>query len=142
MRSMIVKRVLGSALSLSFAIGLTSPAQATVDMSKKGGSIAYAKLSVATGSVVAFGGKGTAQASSSGGGFWTVTFTGKYPEDITADHLILQSSCQSFDYGVANSYVQSASPTEIVVGIYCWKSDTLLPDGGDAFVNVFFGRLP
>jgi hypothetical protein len=112
-------------------------------MSRKGASIAYAKLSDATGTVMAFGGKGTTQAvASGGGGYWSVTFTGKFPADVTAERLILQSSCESGNYGVANSYVASATPTEIEVVVFCWKSNTLSYDADDGFVNVFFGRLP
>jgi hypothetical protein len=41
---------------------------------------------------------------------------------------------------VSNAYVLSATPTQIVVGMYCWTSSTLTYVGNDMFVNAFIGR--
>ena len=117
------------------------PALAT-DPSKSGVSVAFARVSTNDGTLKAFGGKGTTSAMGTTGeaGGALVTFTGKYPKTIDANKVVVQATCLSGNYEAANAVVNSASSTQIDVLVYCWKSDTLLYTGDDAFVSVYIGR--
>ena len=113
--------------------------------SKSGAAVAFAKVNLYTGSLLAFGGKGTATATLSAtdsNGWAEVTFTGKYPKDISADQVIITATCQTYNYGVANAYVSSVSSTQLVIGVYGWKSDTTSYQGDSVFFSVFIGQQP
>lgn len=54
--------------------------------------------------------------------------------------MIVVATARSGLYQVANAYVQSATPTEIVVGVSTWVSNALVASPGQAFVAVFLGE--
>jgi len=130
--------------SVAMALSLATATQAgtLASAARQGLPVAYARMT--TGGVLqAFGGKGTSAATSSGNAFQKdVVFTGRYPQDITPSKVILQSTVQSSYYGVSNADVVSASPTEIRVRVYSWRSDIISSSGvsGDTFVTVLVGK--
>jgi hypothetical protein len=111
--------------------------------SKSGAAVAYAKVDLLAGSLLSFGGKGTTSAviSDSSVSNWVdVTFTGKYPKDVTEDQVIINATCQSDDYGVANAQVISVSSSQLVIEVYGWVSDTEESNGEKVFFTVFLGQ--
>ena len=111
--------------------------------SKSGAAVAYAKASISTGSILSFGGKGTTSAVVSGtdsNSYVDVTFTGKYPKDITEDQVIINATAQSSDYGVANTVVISATSSQLVVEVSAWVSDTEVANGETVFLTVHLGQ--
>jgi hypothetical protein len=115
--------------------------------SKGGAAVAFAKANIAQSLVNGFGGKGTTFAQVSdvnvGQGEIELTFTGKYPKDITADTVIVNVTPEiSVASCVANAFVNSASPTEIVIRVNVWRSDSLTPVAGGVFVTVYVGQTP
>jgi hypothetical protein len=110
---------------------------------KSGVASAFAKVNIGAGGLLTFGGKGTTAAavsSTDSNSYAEVTFTGKYPKDITSDKIVITATCESDNYGVANAYVSSVSATQLVIGVYGWKSDTLEYQGDRVFFSVFIGQ--
>jgi hypothetical protein len=116
-----------------------SHAGSVAGLAKKGAAVAYAKVS-ADGFVEAAGGKGTTSASSvAGDGTQTITFLGKYPDDLTANNVIPTSTAQAANYGVTNVNVVYADATTIVVTVYDWRSDNTLQFGSSIFLVLHVG---
>jgi hypothetical protein len=137
----LMRGVLVHSAALCALLSIAVPSSWASGQSKSGASIAQARVDGASGNIDSFGGKGTVSAVSSGsGGFYFVTFNGHYPADINSGKVILQTTCNSGAYGVSNSYVSSATPTQINVGVYCWTSSTLTYVANDVFVNVYAGQ--
>jgi hypothetical protein len=111
--------------------------------SKSGVAVAYAKANIGTLSLLSFGGKGTTSAAVTGGvisNYVDITFTGKYPKDITADQVILNATAKSYDFGVANTEVVSVNPTQLVISVSGWIStNTVTHSGETVFVTVYMG---
>ena len=110
---------------------------------KSGVASAFAKVNLAAGTLLTFGGKGTTSASvtdSDSVGFAEVTFTGKYPKDLNTDKIVITATCESDNYGVANAYAVSATSTQLVIGVYGWKSDSETYQGDRVFFSVFIGQ--
>lgn len=117
----------------------TQPASA--GPSKSGRAIASAKVDTGGAFLVSFGGSKTKSASvSGGGGDVLISFVGKYPKGIQLDDVIVLATARSGLYHVANAYVQSVTPNEIVVGVSTWVSNALAPAPGQAFVAVYLGE--
>src|SRR5437868_1082270 len=115
-----------------------SPAHAgsAASAAKKGASVGYARIATDD-TVLAFGGKGTTGVVSTAvvPGEHQVTFTGKYPADITIDKVILNSTSEATNYGVTNARVTAASATEIQVDLFDWRSDAIsIPGGASDFI--------
>jgi hypothetical protein len=111
--------------------------------SKSGMAVAYAKANIGTGTILSFGGKGTTAAEVTAANLsqdiW-ITFTGKYPKDITTNQVILNATAQAHDYGVANARVYTANPTQIEVAVSGWISDNTSSSSGETvFLAVFLG---
>jgi len=131
--------VVGITLSLPH----TGAATTLASESKKGVAEGYAKVDLTTGTVLAFGGKRTTAvgtASCAGVGSCEVTFTGNYPTDIAIDKVIVNSTAQSFSFGVTNAVVTGVSPTTITVSVYRWESDNLSPQNDPIWVSVSVGK--
>lgn len=111
--------------------------------SKSGAAVAFAKASISSQSVLSFGGKGTTAAVASGGdsnAFVDVKFTGKYPKDITTSQVIINATAESSDFGVANAFVVSASPTQLVIEVSGWVSTNANSNTGETvFMSVYLG---
>lgn len=111
--------------------------------SKSGAAVAYAKASISSQSILSFGGKGTAAAVASGGdsnSFVDVKFIGRYPKDITASQVIINTTAESSDFGVANAFVVSASPTQLVIEVSGWVSTNANSNTGETvFMSVYLG---
>ena len=108
---------------------------------KKGALVGFAKANLASGTVLASGGKGTTSVSveSFGPGAILLRFTGTYPTDIAADDVVVQSSSESGEYGVTNVQVSSVSPTQIEVAVYNFKSSTEGDLSDSVFVSLRIG---
>ncbi|HUI05957.1 MAG TPA: hypothetical protein VL486_03015 [Verrucomicrobiae bacterium] len=110
--------------------------------SKSGVAVAYAKAYIGGPTLLSYGGKGTTSAAitdSDTNSFVNITFTGKYPKDLTLDEVIVNTPCQSLDYGVANGNVVSATSTQIDVEVYGWVSESGAANGETVFVTLFLG---
>ena len=120
-----------------------SPLAIAGSPSKSGAAVAFAKVNLGTGNLVTFGGKGTKSASITDtdiGSYAEVTFTGKYPKDVTTDQIVINATCESDNYGVANAFAVSATSTQLVIGVYGWESDTQTYQGDRVFFTVFIGQ--
>jgi hypothetical protein len=128
-------------------LGLATSAGA-LDRSRTGAAVAFARINGGTGAVKAFGGKGTTAAIGgaalrtcpTGDSSYEVTFTGRYPDPISADQIIINSTSDWGLWGVTNARVISASPTTIVVGVSEWRSNDQFCLDNDLFVSVYIGR--
>jgi hypothetical protein len=119
----------------------TTHAGSVAGAAKKGAAVGYARIDV-SGAVVAFGGKGTTNVASIADGFGTqtVTFTGKYPDDLTADKVIVTTTAQALNYGVSNAFVNIADATTIVVFVYDWTSTDTNQTGSSINVVLHIGQ--
>ena len=109
--------------------------------SRSGKAIASAKVDTGAAALFSFGGSMTKSATvSGGGGDVLISFVGRYPKTIDVDQVSVLATARSGAYHVANAFVQSATPTEIVVGVSTWVSNTLAPSSGQAFVAVYLGE--
>jgi hypothetical protein len=111
--------------------------------SKSGVAVAYAKADILNQVVLSFGGKGTTAAEATSGdglNFIEVTFTGKYPKDITADQVIINATAQTSFFPVANAIVSDVNPTQLVVQVSAWVSNTQEGNGEIVFFTVYLGR--
>ena len=111
--------------------------------SKSGAAIAYARVSIEHGSLLSFGGKGTTFAAIAGAdqtGFVEVRFDGKFPKDLTVDQVIPVATADLGNFGVANASVESANPTQIIVFVSCWRSNTAAPLTNNVNFAVYLGR--
>jgi hypothetical protein len=125
-------------------LGLATTAGATTvaSESKKGVAEAYAAIDTSSCTILAFGGKRATGASASlcGGGIALVTFTGKFPTDITPNNVIVNSSAGSSAFDITNDLVLTANPTTIEIDVSDWKSDTLAGQSNVNWITVFVGR--
>jgi hypothetical protein len=115
-------------------------ASSIASTSKSGVAIACAKVNIATASVLGFGGKCTTAAVASGGdsnAYTFVTFTGKYPKDISTNNVIINLTTKANNYGVANGYIWTANATQLVIEVDGWISDTLAAGNETVFLTVF-----
>lgn len=107
----------------------------------------------ASGTAVSYGGSSVTAVSVVpnlvGTASFVITFTGTFEgfdETDTPDNrnrLTINSTGVSFDYGVSNAYVVSATSTEVKVEVYIWKSNDLVtidPQAG-IYVSVLKGEL-
>jgi hypothetical protein len=119
-----------------------TPRAVAADSAKSGAAVAFAKVDLSDGTLKTFGGKGTKTATIdySDTGYAEVRFDGKYSKTITADKVVINATCESSNYGVANAYVVSATSTQLVIGVYGWESDTLNYQGDRVFFSVFVGQ--
>lgn len=114
--------------------------------SKSGAAVAFAKVRLDSGAILTFGGKGTKTAEMSdflANGFVDIKFVGKYPKDLSSDQVILHATAQSstgVNFGVANAMVLNATPTELLIRVYGWKSDTLALGAMRLFLTAFIGE--
>jgi len=114
--------------------------------SKSGTAVAFAKVDLGAGTLLAFGGKGTKTAEIDDGLVFTyidVRFTGKYPKNLVSNQVILNATAQSstgVGYGVANATVLTVSSTELLVRVFGWKSDNLNTGAMQLFLTVFIGE--
>ena len=94
--------------------------------------------------VATFGGSDTSNASAvhSSVGQYTVTFTGAYLATITPDDVVINTTAESLNYGVTNTFVVSASPNQIVIYVYVWTSSTLTYLDNNIFISVNVGTSP
>ncbi len=125
------------------AMLIPSPRAVAADSSRSGAAVAFAKVDLSDGSLKTFGGKGTKSASvtsTNSPNSVEVTFVGNYSKTITADKVVINATCESDDYGVANAYVSGVSPTNISIVVYGWVSDTEVANGEKVFFSVFVGR--
>lgn len=94
--------------------------------------LGYAHINVSggVGSVGTSGGTGTTSvtvAQAAGTGNYSVTFNGVYPSTTTASKVVLLCTAASLQYGVCNSNVTSATPTQVVVNVWTWASTAQTP---------------
>jgi len=132
-------------LGLMMTLVAATAGSAAADASRRGLPVAYAAIDGASGMVVAYGGKGTAAANSSRqqtSNNIVVTFSGRFPSDITPDKVILQTTAKLAYYEVAGAKVEDATPTQIVVRIYTWESFSTATYQGDVWVTAYVGRTP
>jgi len=104
---------------------------------------AFAKVN-GNGAVVTFGGSDTTSASAvhSGIGQYTVTFNGTYLPTITNNDVVINTTAESFNYGVTNAFVISATPAQIVIYVYVWTSSNLNLLDNPIFISVNVGTPP
>jgi hypothetical protein len=129
-------------IAMIASLATTATATTSASEAKKGAVEAYAAIDIGACTILGFGGK-RATAATAGScvlGFGQVTFTGKFPTDITASKVILQTTAQSSFFDITNAYVVSATPTTIVVGISDWQSGALAPQADVDYVSVFIGQ--
>jgi hypothetical protein len=125
---------------LVFQCSQTVHAGSVASAAKKGAAVGYAKVAI-NGTVLAYGGKGTTGVTSfADGGAQTVTFTGKYPDDLSPGKVIATSTAEASIYGVTNLTVGIANATTIVVTVYDWKSDNTNNWGSDIHVVLHIGQ--
>jgi hypothetical protein len=119
-----------------------SPRAVAADSAQSGAAVAFAKVNLTDGTLRTFGGKGTKTATIdySDNGCAKVRFDGKYSKNITEDKVVINATCESANYGVANAYVVSATSTQLIIGVCAWKSDTLSYQGDRVFFSVFVGQ--
>lgn len=119
-----------------------APRAIAADSAKSGAAVAFAKVNLSDGTLKTFGGKGTKTATIdySDTGYAEVRFDGNYSKNITPEKVVINATCESDNYGVANAYVVSATSTQLVIGVYGWKSDTLTYQSDRIFFSVFVGR--
>ena len=114
--------------------------------SLSGVAVAFAKADIGTGDLLSFGGKGTTEATITDrnptSGEIQVTFTGKYPKNITKDNIILNATHESSStFGVvADAFAYEASPTQIVIIVGEWETDTLAAVADRVFLTVYVGQ--
>jgi ABC-type proline/glycine betaine transport system substrate-binding protein len=140
----LTKKLVSTITACAVAAMLTSsPRAVAADSAKSGAAVAFAKVDLSDGTLKTFGGKGTKSASITDNNSpysVEVTFVGKYSKTITADKVVINATCESDDYGVANAYVSSVSPTNISITVYGWVSDTREYNGERVFFSVFVGQ--
>ncbi|HEY2775003.1 MAG TPA: hypothetical protein VGK20_13230 [Candidatus Binatia bacterium] len=134
------------AISILFACAviagaLPAAASTVASVAKKGTPVGYAKVN-ADGTIVTFGGRGTASvtASVNAPGYHTVKFMGKYPSDIDVSKVVVQTTAEAASYGVTNDTVTAASPTEIDIDVSDWESDNTIVTGSNVFITIYLGR--
>ena len=129
---------------IGMILGLATTAAATTvaSESKTGVAEAYAAIDTSSCTILAFGGRRATGASASlcGGGIATVTFTGKFPTDITPSKVIVNSSALAAAFDVTDDGVLAATPTTIEILVADWKSDTLAGQSNVNWITVFVGR--
>ena len=128
---------------ISAALLLGSALPAAAGPSKNGKAVAYAKVNLNTPQVLSFGGaKITAAAATDAGGPGNayVTFTGKFPTGVTMDQVILQATCESGLYCVANAEVVGVTATTLQVYLAGFVSSSEVNLGNNAFLTVFIGQ--
>lgn len=103
----------------------------------------FAKIR-ANGTVATFGGSDTTTVGAvhSGVGQYTVTFTGAYLPTITADDVVINTTAESINFAVTNTFVSSANPNQIVVFVFAWVSSTLAFLDNPVFVTINVGSGP
>jgi len=144
-----MRRTLCLLLGLSvIATTLSVPTMATAftvaSEAKKGVVEAYAAVDTATCTLVTFGGKrvtGATLGSLCGVGFGNVTFTGKFPSDITSNKVIVNTTGRSFvSNSVTSAIVVNATPTTITIGFNAWDSAGLTNEPDTVYIAVFVGQ--
>lgn len=73
---------------------------------------------------------------------WLVNLSGTGAfTDLTAESFIINSTCESNDFGVSNAYVEPSTLTadNVDVYVYCWVSDTEADSLSPVFVTVYKG---
>jgi len=139
---MKTNRIALAVAALLVVTAATAHAGTVASAAKKGIPVGYASIDEVAGAVLAYGGKGTTGVTvlSHSTGQVSLKFTGKYPDDVSADKVIVQTTAESLSYGVTNTMVLSASPTEIVVAVYHFVSYQLGGDmSGKSFVTLMIG---
>lgn len=104
-------------------------------------SIAFAAIRGADGSVISSGGNGTTLVNCvrNGAGDYTVTFSGNFPANVSAEKLTVLATAQSDNYQVTNAAVESASSSSISIRIFAWRSDVASEIDASVFVQVLLG---
>src|SRR5215475_4579614 len=103
----------GAIVGIVAGVLLFQVGSAAAGPAKNGKAVIYAKVDTNDGTVLSFGGAKTTGATGSpiGSNTVDVTFTGKYPMDITPDQVIVQATCEFGNFCVANATVLAATPT-------------------------------
>ncbi len=111
---------------------------------QNGFAIGCAKVSIASNSVLSFGGKGTTAVSATGGesGSVDVVFTGKFPKVQNTDQVIINATPQFLFTGpaVATAACISAGSTRIEIVVFTWNSVTGASTNDVVFVTLFIGH--
>lgn len=104
---------------------------------------AFAKVR-ANGTVATFGGTDASSATAvhSATGQYTVTFNGTFLPTITNDDVVINTTAESFNYGVTNAFVISANPAQIVIYVYVWTSSNLNLLDNPIFITINVGSAP
>ena len=103
----------------------------------------FAKVNGLTGAVFSSGGASTTNvtAARTDTGQYDVTFTGSFA-GITDDQVIINTTAQTFGFGVTNAKVMSTSDTTIVIHVIVWNSSTLVFQDNNTFITINIGSLP
>jgi hypothetical protein len=134
-----------SLLVMSSFVFLATAAQAG-GPATGGVAIGFARVKLDDGTVSAFGGKGTKSVTTgpSGTGL-LVSFTGKFPKNLTSDQVIVQATAEASDgqlLAVANGIVSLATKDQIVVTVNGWLAATATPIDGYVFLTLYAGVPP
>ncbi|HUJ09987.1 MAG TPA: hypothetical protein VL171_08170 [Verrucomicrobiae bacterium] len=148
-----MKKIIITAVALIAALSVVRSGQVKavsspvkpVPQAKSGVAVAFANVDILDGSISSFGGKGTKSAfvsNTDSNSYAEVTFTGHYPHLTTPGSVVVNATCQSTSLGVASANVNSVSPTQLVITVYGWISNTGTPDNETISVTAFLGNFP
>ncbi|MFI5314975.1 MAG: hypothetical protein ACHQ6T_04695 [Myxococcota bacterium] len=111
-----------------------------------GVAVGFARVSLADGTVAAFGGRGTKTVTTGPNTTGVIVFfSGKFPKNLASDQVVVQATAEAGDGGefaVANALVVSATNSEIVVTVNGWIAGSETAYGGYVFLTVFAGTAP
>jgi len=114
--------------------------------SSAGVAVGFARVNLDDGTVTSFGGKGTKEVTTGPTSTGVILFfVGKYPKDLTRELVVAHATAEGDEdnqYAVANAIVANATRDQISVVVNAWKSSTLAPATGYAFVILYSAVAP
>jgi hypothetical protein len=133
-------------LAVGFVLATVAVPAHAGNSATAGVALGFARVSLADGSVTAFGGKGTQDVTTGPTSTGLIVyFNGRYPKNITRDLVIAQATAEGdadHALALANAIVSIAGRDQIAVSVNGWNGGSAAAFDGFVFVTLYAGVAP